>query len=256
MLNRTLSALLIRKHCSNIPKAMFNYTIRFKSFSTSEAGKGRTFETNVTSSPFLVTMNNLSDNYGARIIGLRLGRGPGSKKGKTSGRGHKGYTARTGEPHRHFEGGQVAMSRRLPKHGFRRTKFEDKFSYINIDKLVYLIKKEKIDITKKITIKDIFYAGGVSKIKDGIKLLGRGTELLKELPPLTIEVSNATQQVIDAVKENGGSLICKYRTPRLIRYLTKPWKFDRQLLEPYPPYKKVKKLLLLEDKGAVYTIFF
>jgi large subunit ribosomal protein L15 len=202
----------------------------------------------------VIRQSNIKDNYGARMRSTRLGRGPGSSKGKTSGRGHKGYMARTGNAARHFEGGQTPMTRRLPKHGFSRNGIKDKLVYINIDKIVYLINKKRIDPTKPITIKEIFYAGGISKTLDGVKLLGRGAHLLKSLPPLNIEVSFASKDAIDQIKENGGNVTCKYRTALLLKYLIKPFKFHKELTTPYPPFTEVKKILNEENKGAMYII--
>jgi large subunit ribosomal protein L15 len=199
--------------------------------------------------------SSIKDNYGARMRSVRVGRGPGSSKGKTSTRGHKGYMARTGNAARHFEGGQTPMTRRLPKHGFSRNGIKDKLSYINIDKIVYLIEKKRIDPTKPITIKEIFYAGGISKTLDGVKLLGRGAHLLKNLPPLNIEVSYASKDAIEQIKANGGSVICKYRTALLLRYLVKPYKFHKELTTPYPSFVDVKKLLNEEKKGAMYVSY-
>jgi large subunit ribosomal protein L15 len=199
---------------------------------------------------YSVNANNIKDNLGARKPKTRLGRGPGSGKGKTSGRGHKGYTARTGEPHRHFEGGQTPISRRLPKHGFRRTWARENFSYINIDKIIYLIQKKRLDSKKTITIKDIFYAGGISKLKNGVKLLGRGVEKLSEVPPLNFEISSASKEVIDSIKKHGGSVTCIHRTKLTLRYHTKPHKFIQKPLDPVAKFKKAIRIQHLEEKGA------
>lgn len=241
---------------------LYNSNIIFKSFSTKEQNQTLTLkEENLQKlSTFnYLTMNSIHDNKGARILRTRVGRGPGSKLGKTSGRGHKGYKARTGNPHRHFEGGQISKSRRLPKHGFRRKGAKLNISYINIDKIVYLINKNKLNPELPITVKEILYSGGVSKVKDGIKLLGRGLHLLKEtkedgskFPPLTFEVNDATKEVIDGIKELGGKVIVKYQTPLIIKSITKPWKFDREPIVPYPKFKAVKRMMNIEDKGAEY----
>jgi large subunit ribosomal protein L15 len=201
-----------------------------------------------------IKQNTIKDNYGANKLRRRVGRGPGSSKGKTSARGHKGYKARTGSVVRHFEGGQTPLTRRLPKHGFRNNGFKEKLNYINLDKIVYLIQKKRIDPTQPITLKEIFFSGGVSKVQDGLKLLARGGEMLAKLPPLNIEVSYASKDAIDSVKKYGGTVICKYRTPLLVRYVTKPYKFYRTLNEPYPPFKRIDRLINQEKKGAVYIV--
>ena len=200
---------------------------------------------------FSVTLNTISDNKGARLEKKRLGRGPGSGLGKTSGRGMKGMKARTGgKVNSNLEGGQTNIMRRLPKRGFNNKGFVEPFDYINLGKLVYYINKGKIDATKTITLRDIFEAGAVSKIKYGLKLLGRGGENLGNLPPLNIEVSSATQPAIDIIKKYGGTVTCIYRTNLTIRHHLKPYKFHKNVLDPVPTFNKTKKLLLLEDKGA------
>ncbi len=190
---------------------------------------------------------NLNDNKGSRKLKRRVGRGPGSSKGKTSARGHR----IRGNPYRHFEGGQTNVFRRLPKHGFRNKKYNDEFSTINIQKILYLIHKGRIDPTKPIGIKELFYSGGVSKVVDGIKLLSRGMEHLKNFPPLNIEVQSATEKAINGIKENGGSITIIHGTKLFNRFIIKPAKFTRQLNEPYPSFKKVRRILRLKDKGAL-----
>jgi large subunit ribosomal protein L15 len=199
-----------------------------------------------------ITFRNIRDNKGARQAKTRLGRGPGSGKGKTCGRGHKGYKARNGHPARHFEGGSTPITRRLPKFGFRTKGLY--YNYINLDKLAYYIKKGQLDATKPITIRELCWSGAVSKPKFGIKVLSRGAECIGELPPLHLEVSQASQRVIDEVKKHGGSVKFIYKTPLTIRAMTKPWKFVRAPIDPVPPFKKVKKLIKLEDKGVEYFL--
>lgn len=198
---------------------------------------------------------NISDNYGARVLKNRLGRGPGSGKGKTAGRGHKGYTGRTGEPARHLIGGATPYSRRIPKFGFNRKGLLEKISYINLTRIYYLIKKNRIDPSKTITIKDLFKAGGITKVGDGVKLLGGGKNFINQFGPLNIEVSYATKEAIDAVKSAGGSVSVVYRTPLYLKSILKPYKFKQDLKLPNPPYKKVKKLLIEEKKGAMLILF-
>jgi large subunit ribosomal protein L15 len=198
-----------------------------------------------------ISFTTLQDNLGARKKGRRIGRGPGSGKGKTSGRGHKGYKARTGNPARYFEGGQTRLARRLPKHGFRRRHLREPFAYINLEKIIYLIIKKRIDPNKLITAREIFWAGGVSKVKNGLKLLGRGSDKLGTVPSLNIEVSSASQLAIDEVKKFGGSVTCVHTTPLTIKYLTEPYKFFRAPLEPVPNYKNVRRLSKMGEKGAM-----
>jgi large subunit ribosomal protein L15 len=194
-----------------------------------------------------INARNLSDNKGARKTRRRVGRGPGSSKGKTGGKGHMIYRV----TYRHLIGGTTNHMRRLPKHGFRNKNVQDKFAYINIHKILYLIHKGRIDPTKPIGIKEIFYAGGVSKIEDGVKVLNRGSEHLKNFPALNLNVNSITEKALNAIKENGGSVTISHGTPLYNRYLLKPAKFNKDLNEPYPNFKKTRRMLRLRDKGAM-----
>jgi len=121
------------------------------------------------------TANNLWDNPGARRTKKQLGRGPGSGKGKTSGRGHKGTYARAGgKINRGFEGGQAKLSGRLPKRGFRSGRFNTgrALEPVNLGRIAYHIQKGDLDPTKPITMKSLFESGVLSKIRHGVKILG------------------------------------------------------------------------------------
>jgi len=123
------------------------------------------------------TINNLWDNPGARCIGKRVGRGPGSGLGKTSGGGHKGRYARSGGfVNRGFEGGQSGMQKRFPKFGMSKNRFNNgkTLTPLNLGDLAYHIEKGHLDTTKTIQMKDLLEAGVISKVTDGVKLLGRG----------------------------------------------------------------------------------
>ena len=127
------------------------------------------------------TINNLWDNPGARQKRRRVGRGPGSTKGKTSGRGHKGQYARSGGSiNRGFEGGQTPMAQRFPKYGFRKHRFgatgSKELEQLNLGKVAYHIEKGDLDTSKTITMQDLFQAGALSQIKHGVKLLSKGSD--------------------------------------------------------------------------------
>ena len=174
---------------------------------------------------------NLWDNPGSKRVKKRVGRGPGSGKGKTAGRGHKGTYARSGgKINRGFEGGQSPMHKRFPKYGFRKHRFSAsasrEFDYLNIGKLAYHIEKGDLDTSKVITMKDLKYAGALSNIKYGVKLLSKGANKFKDLnTPINLEISDASKSAVNVIKETGGSLQVKYRTPLLMRYHLKPWAF-------------------------------
>lgn len=196
-----------------------------------------------------ISLNTISDNYRAKIKKIQVGRGPGSKLGKTSGRGHKGKQHGYSPPI-HIEGGQTRLARKTPKFG-KVVKREYLYTEFNINQLHYLIVKGRLDPSKQITIKEICRAGGVSKLNNGIKLLGKGLEKLKELPPLNIIVTSASKDVIQKINELGGTISCHYTTKRLLRFMVKPYLFKRQLRgDIYPRHYDVKRLLKLEKNGA------
>ena len=230
-----------------ISKGLFSLQKRNFTFIDLTENSHRVTNLNELNKNYNLNVTNLSDNAGSRKVRRRVGRGPGCSKGKTSARGHR-YRR---YPYRHFEGGQTNVFRRLPKHGFRTKKFRAEFSYINIHKILYLINKGRIDPSKPIGIKELFYSGGVSKVVDGIKLLSRGNELLKDYPPLNITLHSATDKALESIKSNGGSVTISHGTRLYNRYLLKPARFTKDLKEPYPSFKRVRRMLRLKDKGAL-----
>src|SRR5688572_6360014 len=119
-------------------------------------------------------LNTLKPNPGAKKKPIIVGRGIGSGKGKTCGVGVKGQKARSGVAIGGFEGGQMPLYRRLPKSGFKNTKFATKYSEINLDKLQEAIDAKLIDAKDTITEDTLVNAGVVSRKQDGIKVLGGG----------------------------------------------------------------------------------
>src|SRR5580698_6567862 len=116
-------------------------------------------------------LNELRDNPGARLKFKRLGRGIGSGKGKTSGKGVKGQKAREGVALNGFEGGQLPIYRRLPKRGFRNI-FRKEYAPVNLGVLDAAIAAGKIDGAQPITEAMLIAAGLASDDKDGVRLLG------------------------------------------------------------------------------------
>jgi large subunit ribosomal protein L15 len=141
-------------------------------------------------------LSDIADNAGARKKRMRVGRGIGSGKGKTSGRGGKGQTARSGVRIKGFEGGQMPMHRRLPKRGFNNI-FRLDFAEINLDRLQDAIDSKLVDVSATVV-----KAGVLRRAKDGVRLLGRGEIKAK----LTIEVHGASKSAIAAVEKAGGSV--------------------------------------------------
>jgi large subunit ribosomal protein L15 len=148
-----------------------------------------------------MNLNDLRDNPGARLKSKRLGRGIGSGKGKTSGKGHKGQSAREGVALNGFEGGQLPIYRRLPKRGFHNL-FRKEYAPVNLGVLDTAIQAGKIDGSQPITETILIAAGLASDNKDGIRLLANGTISRA----ITITVSGASATARAAVEQAGGSL--------------------------------------------------
>jgi large subunit ribosomal protein L15 len=147
-------------------------------------------------------LNELRDNAGARPKSKRLGRGIGSGKGKTSGKGVKGQKAREGVSLNGFEGGQLPIYRRLPKRGFNNVNRKD-YAPLNVGTLAALIESGKIDAGQKITEATLRAAGVYAGSKlAGVRLLGRGEISQK----VEIEVSGASASAIAAIEQAGGSV--------------------------------------------------
>ena len=146
-------------------------------------------------------LNELKDNPGARKNKLRVGRGIGSGKGKTAGRGHKGQKSRSGVAIKGFEGGQMPIHMRLPKRGFNNYT-KKKYTEITTGKLQSFIDKGLLKVNKEILENDLIEACNVKKSPNGIKLLNKG-ELKSNIK---ISVSKATQSSIELINSLGGSV--------------------------------------------------
>jgi large subunit ribosomal protein L15 len=147
-------------------------------------------------------LNELRDNLGSRRKSKRLGRGIGSGKGKTSGKGVKGQKARTGVALNGFEGGQLPIYRRLPKRGFKNP-FRRVFAPVNLIAIARAIEIGRIDPTQPITEDTLRRAGLVRGGRvEGVRLLGMG----EVSQALTITVSGASATAAAAVERAGGSL--------------------------------------------------
>ena len=147
-------------------------------------------------------LNELRDNRGARLKSKRLGRGIGSGKGKTSGKGVKGQKAREGVSLNGFEGGQLPIYRRLPKRGFHNM-FRKEYAPVNVGAIEKAIENGKLDAATPITEESLRAAGLVRLAKvDGVRLLGMGTITR----PITITVSGASATAMAAVQAAGGTV--------------------------------------------------
>jgi large subunit ribosomal protein L15 len=147
-------------------------------------------------------LHELSDRPGASKTRKRIGRGIGSGKGKTGGRGGKGQTARSGVRIKGFEGGQMPLHRRLPKRGFKNVKFARKLNEVNLGKLQAAIDAGAIDAAAKIDAAALVKAGVLRRAKDGVRLLGGGEIKAK----VTLSVFGASKSAVAAVEKAGGSV--------------------------------------------------
>ena len=146
-------------------------------------------------------LSDIADNAGSRKKRMRVGRGIGSGKGKTSGRGGKGQTARSGVRIKGFEGGQMPLHRRLPKRGFNNI-FRLDFAEINLDRLQQAIDAKLVDVKETVTVESLVKSGVIRRAKDGLRLLGRGELTAK----IAIEVHGASKSAVEAVEKAGGTV--------------------------------------------------
>jgi len=147
-------------------------------------------------------LSDIADNAGARKKRMRVGRGIGSGKGKTSGRGGKGQTARSGVRIKGFEGGQMPLHRRLPKRGFKNTAFQLKLNEVNLGKVQAAIDAKLLDAGAVVDAAALIKAGVLRRAKDGVRLLGNGEIKAK----VSFEVYGASKSAVEAVEKAGGSV--------------------------------------------------
>lgn len=148
-------------------------------------------------------LNTIKDNKGARKSLTRVGRGIGSGKGKTAGRGNKGQKSRSGVAIKGigFEGGQTPLYRRLPKRGFNNSQFATTYAVINLASIQELINAKLIkdtlnaEILKSLNI--------ITQIKDGLKILAKGE--IKS--PITVEAMAFSAKAKEAIEKAGGKII-------------------------------------------------
>jgi len=146
-------------------------------------------------------LNELRDRPGATKPKKRLGRGPGSGLGKTSGRGMKGQKSRSGVAIKGFEGGQMPLHRRLPKRGFNNI-FSKDFNEVNVGRVQSAIDAGKLDAKKTITVEALLAAGVIRRVRDGVRLLGKGELKTK----IAFELTGASSGAVKIVEASGGTL--------------------------------------------------
>jgi large subunit ribosomal protein L15 len=146
-------------------------------------------------------LNELRDTEGSRKERIRVGRGIGSGKGKTGGRGVKGQKSRSGVSIKGFEGGQMPLHRRLPKRGFNNL-FAKDYAIINLGDVQRAVEAGRIDAKAAITADSLRAAGLVRASRDGVRLLGEGELSAK----LSFELAGVSEAARVAVEKAGGSV--------------------------------------------------
>src|ERR1043165_2747325 len=146
-------------------------------------------------------LNQIADRPGSRKDRMRIGRGIGSGKGKTGGRGGKGQTARSGVAIKGFEGGQMPLHRRLPKRGFNKP-FQLKLHEVNLDRVQQAIDAGKLDAGATVDAAAMINAGLLRRAHDGVRLLGNGELTAK----VAFSVYGASKSAVEAVEKAGGSV--------------------------------------------------
>ncbi|CUK04622.1 50S ribosomal protein L15 [Shimia thalassica] len=149
-------------------------------------------------------LHELRDNEGATKKRMRVGRGPGSGKGKTGGRGIKGQKSRSGVAIKGYEGGQMPLYQRLPKRGFNKPN-RKAYAVVNLGLIQKFIDEGKLNASEAITEEALVASGLVRRTLDGIRVLAKGEISAK----VELDVTGASKSAIEAVEKAGGSLKVK-----------------------------------------------
>lgn len=145
-------------------------------------------------------LNELKDNPGATKKRMRVGRGIGSGKGKTAGRGVKGQTSRSGVSIKGFEGGQMPLHRRLPKRGFNNI-FAKDLVEVSLTRVQQAIDAGKLDKGATVTAEALKAAGVIRRVRDGVRILGG-----EITTALTFDVVGASAPAVAAIEKAGGTI--------------------------------------------------
>ncbi|MCR5859367.1 50S ribosomal protein L15 [Mesorhizobium sp. J428] len=146
-------------------------------------------------------LNELRDNEGATKGRKRLGRGIGSGKGKTGGRGVKGQKARSGVAINGFEGGQMPLYRRLPKRGFTPVSSKS-FATVSLGRIQAAIDAKKLDAKETVDAAALVKAGVIRRAKDGVRVLSDGELKAK----VSFDVAGASKAALEKIEKAGGSI--------------------------------------------------
>ncbi|KAK2605884.1 YmL10 [Conoideocrella luteorostrata] len=191
-------------------------------------------------------LGSLANNKGAIHIKKRVGRGPSSGHGKTSGRGHKGQ-GQHGKVNAWFQGGQTPLIVKHGRSGF--TNFRaPKMSEVNLDQIQEWINQGRLDPTKQITPKELIQSRLVGSVKDGIKILSRGSDSLQQ--PINVLVSRASAGAIAAIEAAGGKIVTRYYTKLSIQRLLTGESVNTD--NPLPVGKEHVEPILAEAKMAPF----
>ena len=146
-------------------------------------------------------LNEIADKPGATKSRMRVGRGIGSGKGKTAGRGVKGQKSRTGVAVKGFEGGQMPLHRRLPKRGFTNI-FALDFNEVGVGRIQTAIDAGRLDGAAVVTAAALKDAGVIRRAKDGVRLLANG----EISAAVKFQIAGASKAAVAAVEKAGGSV--------------------------------------------------
>ncbi|WP_029061787.1 50S ribosomal protein L15 [Labrenzia sp. DG1229] len=146
-------------------------------------------------------LNELRDNEGAVSERTRVGRGIGSGKGKTGGRGVKGQKSRSGVSIKGFEGGQMPLHRRLPKRGFTNI-FAKDYNTVSVGRVQKAVDAGKLNASETVTVEALKSAGVVKRVRDGVRIVANG-ELTTAV---TFEVAGASKGAVAAIEKAGGKV--------------------------------------------------
>ena len=150
----------------------------------------------------MTRLNELRDNPGSSKTRVRIGRGIGSGKGKTGGRGGKGQTARSGVAINGFEGGQMPLHMRMPKRGFNVPN-PKKWNALRLDRIQAYIDSGKLDHKGVVDAAALVKAGVIRRVKDGVRLIGGAGFTAKKV---TFKVAHASKGAIAAIEAAGGKV--------------------------------------------------
>ncbi len=170
-------------------------------------------------------LNEIKDNEGARKRRMRVGRGIGSGKGKTAGRGQKGQTSRSGVSINGFEGGQMPLHMRLPKRGFNNI-FGTDYAEVNLGMIQKLVDAGTLDAKAVIDHAALKAAGVARGGKDGVRLLGKGEFTAK----LSFNVAGVSAGAKAAVEKAGGTVEVIHVVPAAEKALAKKGKVRAEWL--------------------------